>query len=71
MAASILSGHTDVVPVAGQDWTYEPFRMAEAGGRLYGRGTCDMKGFVACALALAPAFARGAARPPGPHRAHP
>jgi acetylornithine deacetylase len=53
----ILSGHVDVVPVAGQEWSYEPFRMTEAMGRLYGRGTCDMKGFVACALALAPAFA--------------
>jgi acetylornithine deacetylase len=53
----ILSGHVDVVPVAGQEWSYEPFRLTEAMGRLYGRGTCDMKGFVACALALAPAFA--------------
>jgi acetylornithine deacetylase len=53
----VLSGHTDVVPVAGQDWTYEPFRLAEAHGRLMGRGTCDMKGFIACILAAAPAFA--------------
>jgi acetylornithine deacetylase len=53
----ILSGHLDVVPVEGQDWSYPPFALTEAMGRLYGRGTCDMKGFVACALAMAPAFA--------------
>ncbi|MHC8507879.1 MAG: acetylornithine deacetylase [Rhodospirillales bacterium] len=46
----MLSGHTDVVPVEGQDWTAEPFRMTEQDGRLYGRGTADMKGFVACAV---------------------
>jgi acetylornithine deacetylase len=49
----VLSGHTDVVPVAGQDWLSDPFKMERRGGRLYGRGTCDMKGFVACALAHA------------------
>lgn len=49
----MLSGHTDVVPVEGQAWTHPPFRLTEAGGRLYGRGTADMKGFVACALAAA------------------
>jgi acetylornithine deacetylase len=53
----VLSGHTDVVPVAGQDWTGDPFRMEERGGRLYGRGACDMKGFIAACLAMAPAFA--------------
>lgn len=53
----ILSGHLDVVPVAGQAWRYPPFALTEAMGRLYGRGTADMKGFVACALAMAPAFA--------------
>jgi acetylornithine deacetylase len=47
----ILSGHTDVVPVEGQDWTLPPFAMTERDGRLYGRGASDMKGFVACALA--------------------
>ena len=46
----VLSGHTDVVPVDGQDWTRDPFRMSETDGRLYGRGTTDMKGFVACAM---------------------
>ncbi|HHG5368204.1 TPA: acetylornithine deacetylase [Pseudomonas aeruginosa] len=52
----VLSGHTDVVPVDGQAWTVEPFQMSEAGGRLYGRGAADMKGFIACALAAVPAF---------------
>ena len=49
-----LSGHMDVVPVTGQAWDTDPFRMVERDGRLYGRGTCDMKGFVACVLAMAP-----------------
>ena len=53
----VLSGHSDVVPVADQDWSSDPFRMDERDGRLYGRGTCDMKGFIAAALAKAPAFA--------------
>ena len=47
----MLSGHTDVVPVEGQVWTRPPFALTEAEGRLYGRGTTDMKGFVACAVA--------------------
>jgi acetylornithine deacetylase len=53
----MLSGHTDVVPVEGQDWTRPPFRLTEGEGRLYGRGAADMKGFVACALAAALAAA--------------
>ena len=52
----VLSGHTDVVPVDGQDWATNPFQLAERDGRLYGRGTCDMKGFIAVALALVPTF---------------
>jgi len=48
----VLSGHTDIVPVAGQNWTTDPFTLTERDGRLYGRGTADMKGFIACALAL-------------------
>ena len=52
----VLSGHTDVVPVDGQPWSSHPFALREAGGRLYGRGACDMKGFDACVLAMVPAF---------------
>jgi acetylornithine deacetylase len=53
----ILSGHTDVVPVDGQPWTTDPWVLTETDGRLYGRGTCDMKGFSACLMALAPVMA--------------
>jgi len=53
----VLSGHTDVVPVDGQDWSSDPFELMHQDGRLYGRGTCDMKGFIACALAMAERFA--------------
>jgi len=52
----VLSGHTDVVPVDGQDWSSDPFTVREAEGRLYGRGTADMKSFIAIALALVPEF---------------
>ena len=50
----LLSGHTDVVPVEGQAWTADPFTLREVGTRLVGRGAADMKGFVACMLALVP-----------------
>ncbi len=50
----VLSGHTDVVPVDGQPWDTDPFVMVERDGRLYGRGTADMKSFIACVLALLP-----------------
>lgn len=53
----ILSGHTDTVPVDGQDWDTDPFIMVEKAGNLYGRGTVDMKGFLAICTALAPEFA--------------
>ncbi|MEM7566213.1 MAG: acetylornithine deacetylase [Pseudomonadota bacterium] len=53
----ILSGHTDTVPVDGQDWSSDPYRMTERDGRLYGRGTADMKGFLACCLAAVPDMA--------------
>lgn len=60
----ILSGHTDVVPVDGQAWTTDPWTVSERDGRLYGRGTCDMKGFDALALAAVPmALAAGIKRP--------
>ena len=52
----VLSGHSDVVPVDGQSWSNNPFEMVEKDGRLYGRGTCDMKGYIATALALVPEF---------------
>lgn len=59
-----LAGHTDVVPVEGQAWSSDPFRVVERDGRLYGRGTADMKSFLAVALALVPRFkARGLRRP--------
>ncbi len=53
----VLSGHTDVVPIDNQDWQTPPFSLIERDGRLYGRGSADMKGFIACALAQAPVFA--------------
>lgn len=52
----VLSGHTDVVPVAEQTWSSDPFEMREEDGRLFGRGTCDMKGFIAAAVTMAPQF---------------
>jgi acetylornithine deacetylase len=60
----VLSGHTDVVPVDGQDWSTDPFTLTAKGGNLYGRGTCDMKGFIASVLALAPDLPRYAAKRP-------
>lgn len=60
----VLSGHTDVVPVEGQDWSSDPFRVEERDGRLYGRGTSDMKSFLAVALAHVPEFLRGGPKVP-------
>jgi acetylornithine deacetylase len=60
----VLSGHTDVVPVDGQAWTSDPWVVTERDGRLYGRGTCDMKGFDALAIwALVEAHHAGVKRP--------
>ena len=60
----VLSGHSDVVPVIGQDWSTDPWVLTEADGRLYGRGTCDMKGFVALAIwALVEGAGRGLGQP--------
>ena len=60
----MLSGHTDVVPVDGQAWSSDPFALTRRDGRFYGRGTADMKGFIALALAAAPELAaRGVSRP--------
>jgi len=55
----VLSGHTDVVPVDGQPWSSDPFRVVEREGRLYGRGACDMKGFIALVLARVPELVEG------------
>lgn len=60
----VLSGHSDVVPADGQPWTSDPFRLREEGGRLYGRGTSDMKGFLAACLATLPEMARADLRVP-------
>src|SRR6266481_6170031 len=54
----VLSGHTDVVPVDGQAWSSYPFKAEIRGDKLYGRGACDMKGFIGVALSLAPQIAR-------------
>ncbi len=50
----MLSGHTDVVPTAGQDWSSDPYRLRAVDDLLFGRGSCDMKGFIACVLAALP-----------------
>ena len=55
----VLSGHTDVVPVEGQAWSSDPFVMTRRDGNLYGRGTADMKGFIACCLRAAEIAGRG------------
>ncbi|RFB78603.1 acetylornithine deacetylase [Methylovirgula sp. 4M-Z18] len=60
----VLSGHTDVVPVEGQEWTTDPFQLRRDKDRLYGRGSVDMKGFAAVALAMAPAFQQAALKRP-------
>jgi len=52
----MLSGHTDVVPIDGQNWTYPAFHLTEQDGKCYGRGSADMKGFIACVLASVPQF---------------
>lgn len=60
----MLSGHSDVVPVDGQPWTVPPFTLTERDGRLYGRGTADMKGYIACVLASLPRFLKQPLRLP-------
>lgn len=60
----VLSGHTDVVPVDGQAWTVEPFKLSEKDGRLYGRGAADMKGYLASVLAAVPLFVERALKIP-------
>lgn len=60
----VLSGHTDVVPVTGQAWTSDPFDLTERRGRLFGRGSADMKGFLALALAAVPEFIEAGVKRP-------
>jgi acetylornithine deacetylase len=60
----VLSGHTDVVPVDGQNWSTDPFTVVERDGKLYGRGTCDMKGFNALGLALVPEMLKAGLKRP-------
>ena len=60
----VLSGHTDVVPVDGQRWTVAPFELTERDGKLFGRGTADMKGYIACVLASVPALVKAPLRMP-------
>lgn len=55
-AGYILSGHMDVVPTEGQNWSTDPFKLTEDNGRYFGRGAVDMKGFLACVLAMVPEF---------------
>jgi acetylornithine deacetylase len=59
-----LSGHSDCVPVEGQTWSSDPFKLIRRDGKLYGRGSCDMKGFIACMLASVPMFAARQLREP-------
>lgn len=60
----VLSGHSDVVPVTDQNWASDPFKMQSHDDKLFGRGTCDMKGFIAATLAMAPALAARCADTP-------
>ncbi|MBD8269527.1 acetylornithine deacetylase [Pseudomonas fluorescens] len=64
LSGIVLSGHTDVVPVDGQPWTLPPFQLTERDGKLYGRGTADMKGYIACVLALVPELVKAPLRLP-------
>ena len=69
IAGIILSGHTDVVPAKAEEWESDPFTLTRRDSRLYGRGTADMKGFVAVVLAAVPAFLARAESPADPYRA--
>jgi acetylornithine deacetylase len=60
----VLSAHTDVVPVDGQNWSTDPFRLTIKDGKAYGRGACDMKGFLACTLAMVPAMVKANLKTP-------
>jgi acetylornithine deacetylase len=60
----VLSAHTDVVPVDGQNWATNPFQLTVKNGKAYGRGACDMKGFLACTLAMVPAMVKADLKTP-------
>ncbi|NJM29324.1 MAG: acetylornithine deacetylase [Rhizobiales bacterium] len=60
----VLSGHTDVVPVEGQAWSSDPFQLSERSGNLHGRGSADMKGFIACCLSISKAAKKAALKAP-------
>ncbi len=60
----VLSAHTDVVPVDGQPWSTDPFKLVVKDGKAYGRGACDMKGFLACTLAMVPAMIKANLKTP-------
>jgi len=60
----MLSGHTDVVPIDGQDWSSPAFQLTEKQGKYFGRGCADMKGFIACVLASVPTFQQATLRMP-------
>lgn len=60
----VLAGHTDVVPVDGQDWYTDPFELTDKDGKLFGRGSSDMKGFIACALAAVPVLVKAPLKRP-------
>jgi len=60
----MLSGHTDVVPTAGQEWHSDPYRLSADDSLLFGRGSCDMKGFIACVLARLPQMAAAELKTP-------
>jgi acetylornithine deacetylase len=60
----VLSAHTDVVPVDGQNWSTDPFQLTVKDGKAYGRGACDMKGFLACTLAMVPAMVKASLKTP-------
>jgi acetylornithine deacetylase len=60
----VVSGHTDTVPVDGQNWSSDPFALTERDGKYFGRGACDMKGFIACALVIAPELAKAKLKKP-------
>ena len=65
----ILSGHTDVVPVS-KGWSTDPFKATIKGDKLYGRGSCDMKGFIACTLAFAPIYSKANVHAINPFMSH-